>query len=335
MPDDGSRQDQPIRSLGGSGTVTFRPRVAHDDDDIVAIYNRQEADSMPLTLARYRLEQAEQAANRRGKQWVALEKGHVVGVGALSHAWWTGESGSYAVHLSVDQPRRRQGIGGGLIRVLQADLHLLGATRLLDWVRADAEDGRRFAAALGFRETGECLDEYQLHVSAATTDGYAGLESCLTDEGIRIASLAELGPDDVSLLRALQQLWADSGDSSADSDRLVESFPSWQREVLDSVGLSAETHWVAIDGERPVGMAFLKRLNEDAAENDYTCVAATHRGRGIATALKLRTIAWARRHGVHRLFTSSEIENTPMIAITRRLGYQAGVRRLAVARDLS
>ncbi len=97
--------------------------------------------------------------------------------------------------------------------------------------------------------------------------------------------------------------------------------------------MSAETHWVALDGERPVGMAFLKQLTDDAAENDYTCVAATHRGRGIATALKLRSIAWARQHGVRRLFTSSVIGNTPIIAINKHLGYQVGVRRLAVERD--
>jgi hypothetical protein len=51
--------------------------------------------------------------------------------------------------------------------------------------------------------------------------------------------------------------------------------------------------------------------------------------------LKLRTIAWARQHGVYQLFTACEIENTPMIAINKRLGYQSGVRRLAVAHDLS
>ena len=60
MPDDRLGQNQPVRSFSDSGTVTFRPRVAHDDDDIVVIYNRQEADSAPLTPARYRLEQAEQ-----------------------------------------------------------------------------------------------------------------------------------------------------------------------------------------------------------------------------------------------------------------------------------
>ena len=62
-------------------------------------------------------------------------------------------------------------------------------------------------------------------------------------------------------------------------------------------------------------------------------VAATHRGRGIATALKRRAIAWARQDGVSWFYTSSEMGNARMIAINRRLGYQPGVRRLEVARE--
>ncbi len=195
----------------------------------MAIYNREEADGMPLTLARYRLEQAEQTAHRRGKQWVAVEHGRVVGIGTLAHAWWTGEQGSYAVHVCVDHARRRRGIGGRLARLLQADLSALTATRLLDWVRADADDGRRFAAAWGFRETGEYLEEYQLHVPDATTDAYVGLQTRLADEGIRIASLAELGTGEMPFLRALQQLWSDSGDAPADPARFADSLPSWRR----------------------------------------------------------------------------------------------------------
>ena len=59
----------------------------------------------------------------------------------------------------------------------------------------------------------------------------------------------------------------------------------------------------------------------------------THRGRGIASALKLRAIAWAGGQGVRWFYTSSEIGNTPLIAINRRLGYRPGVRRLEVAQD--
>src|SRR5207302_4822019 len=118
-------------------------------------------------------------------------------------------------------------------------------------------------------------------------------------------------------LRALQRLWADSGEEPPDPEPLRPSFPSWQQGVLHASGLSPETHWVALDGDRPVGMTFLKRLSEDAAENDYTGVASTHRGRGIAPALKLRAIAWARQHGVSWVYTSSEVGNTRMIAINR------------------
>jgi len=47
--------------------------------------------------------------------------------------------------------------------------------------------------------------------------------------------------------------------------------------VLHAAGLSPDTHWIALDGARPVGITFLKWLSEDAAENDYMGVASTNR----------------------------------------------------------
>ena len=331
----GQREDQLSHPPGGAGACAFRPRHADDDADIVALHALQEPDSAPLTVARYRIEQAEQVADRQGEQWVAVDAGRVVGVGSFASAWWTGHRGSYTVHIAVDRHLWRQGIGGELSRLLYARLSTLQATQLLDWVRADAAEGRRFAAAQGFHETGAVLEEYRLHVPEAITDPYAGLEGRLKGAGLRVASLAELGADDEPLLRGLQRLWAGADDAPPDPERLVASFPSWRREVLDAAGASPETHWVALDGGRPVGMSFLKRLSDDAAENDYTCVAPAYRGQGIAVALKLRAIAWARQQGVRWFYTSSEAGNLPMIAINTHLGYQAGARRVAVARDLS
>jgi GNAT superfamily N-acetyltransferase len=80
-------------------------------------------------------------------------------------------------------------------------------------------------------------------------------------------------------------------------------------------------------------MSFLKRLSDDAAENDFTGVAPDYRGRGIATALKRQAIAWAQGNGVRWFYTSSEVGNAPMIAINRRLGYQPGVRRRQITRE--
>jgi GNAT superfamily N-acetyltransferase len=334
MTENRQHQDHRTGLSSGQGAPTFRLRAAADDAGIVAIYNLQDAGGPPLTIARYRMEHAEQGTARQGEQWVAVEANSVVGVGSLAPAWWSAQRGGYLVEIRIDQGRWRQGMGSELYRLLQSRLSGLEATHLLGWVRADAQEGRHFAARLGFRETGEVIEEYRLHLPDAYTDAYAGLEMRLESAGLRIASLAELGPADEAFLRALQQLWADAGDAPPDPASLATSFPSWRREVLDAWGLSRETHWVALDGGRPVGMTFLKRLGEDAAENDYTGVAKTHRGRGIAQALKLRAISWARQQGVRWFYTSSEVGNSRMIAINRRLGYQSGVRRLAVARDL-
>jgi GNAT superfamily N-acetyltransferase len=316
-------------------STIVQPHVAGDDAGIVEIYNRQEGDSLPLTLARLRAERAEQSSGGSVEEWVALEGEQLVGAGRFSGAWWTGQPGIYAVEIRVEPSWWRRGTGTQLYDQLRSRLLCREATRLVSWVRADVTPARGFAVRHGFQETGKIIQEYRLHVPEANTDDLDGGEERLRREGLRIASLAELGREDEPFLRALQAVWADSGDEPPDLERLRDSFSSWRRGVLQGPGLSLETHWVALDGEQPVGMSFLKRLSEDAAENDYTGVASTHRGRGIATALKRRAIAWARERGVRRFFTSSEIGNARMIGINRRLGYKPGVQRLEVARDLT
>ena len=270
---------------------------------------------------------------------MAVAGDRVAGVGSFDTAWWTGQPGIYAVDVRVDPGHARQGIGTRLYDALRSRLLQQGAARLTGWVRADTADGRCFAVKLGFRETGQVVQEYRLEVAAADTRTFDGIEERLGAEGLRIASLADLGTEDTAFLQALQRLWADSGDEPPDPDGLRRSFDSWRRSVVDGAGLSPETHWVALDGDaaasrRPVGMTFLKQLSDDAFENDYTGVASTHRGRGIATALKLRALSWARGRGVRWFHTSSEVSNMAMIRINTRLGYRSGARRLEVGRDL-
>ena len=58
------------------------------------------------------------------------------------------------------------------------------------------------------------------------------------------------------------------------------------------------------------------------AEHGLTSVAASHRNRGIATALKRAQIAWAARHGYRELMTSTQAANAPMRAVNDKLGYE-------------
>jgi RimJ/RimL family protein N-acetyltransferase len=58
------------------------------------------------------------------------------------------------------------------------------------------------------------------------------------------------------------------------------------------------------------------------AEHGLTSVAASHRNRGIATALKQAQIAWASRSGYRELMTSTQADNAPMRAVNDKLGYE-------------
>ena len=82
----------------------------------------------------------------------------------------------------------------------------------------------------------------------------------------------------------------------------------------------------AVDGGVPgdpwVCMAGVShRLGQDYTFNEMTGVVRTYRRRGIATALKLRTIQVAESLGVQFIYTSHAAANVTAIAMNRRLGY--------------
>lgn len=316
-------------------SLDLRSAVADDDARIVAIYNLHPHAGPPLTVARYRAEYLEESTGSKGERFVATTADSLIGFASFRWAWWTADPNIYSVNICVDPEYLRRGVGTKLFERIQSRLRLREAARLVGWVPVDTDEGRGFASHLGLQETGQIIQEYLLPIAEADTSAYPALELRLQGYGLRIAPLSELPQDDPTFLHALQRLWADCGEETLSERQLTESFDSWRQQVLHAPGGSPETHWIALEGERPVGMTFLKRLGADAFENDYTAVADTYRGRGIATALKLRSILWAQQHGVKWFCTSSEIDNAAMIAINTRLGYRPGVRLIEVACHLT
>jgi GNAT superfamily N-acetyltransferase len=60
----------------------------------------------------------------------------------------------------------------------------------------------------------------------------------------------------------------------------------------------------------------------DQAEHGLTVVRPDWRGRGVATALKRRQIAYAAAHGIERLMTWTQRRNGDMQRLNAALGYR-------------
>jgi GNAT superfamily N-acetyltransferase len=111
----------------------------------------------------------------------------------------------------------------------------------------------------------------------------------------------------------------------------ARSFESWAADQL-----SGPACFVALDGDAVVGYAALYAVpaSPGRLEHGLTAVLRSHRGRGIATALKQAQIAWAAAHGYRELVTSTHQGNAPMRAVNLKLGYVERASAIVVSGSL-
>ena len=84
-----------------------------------------------------------------------------------------------------------------------------------------------------------------------------------------------------------------------------------------------EAMFVALAGDQVVGCAglMLDTDQPDRAENALTAVRRDFRGRGVASALKRTTLAWASRNGIREVYTWTQRGNADMRQLNEHLGY--------------
>lgn len=91
---------------------------------------------------------------------------------------------------------------------------------------------------------------------------------------------------------------------------------------------------LALDGDHWVGMSQIS-LREGFAFQEMTGVLPDYRGAGIAQALKLHGMQFARRSGLAFVRTFNDVSNAPMIAVNEKIGFQRGQSWFQVRRKLT
>jgi GNAT superfamily N-acetyltransferase len=228
---------------------------------------------------------------------------------------------------------RGGGLGSRLLQTAEDEARGLGGRRLLSEVLDADEGGQAFCERRGFAPNGGHGE--QLSRLDVKHSNLAGVEEALTKSGLRIERLADLDLSDGTVIRALYRLDMDSHRDVPSPVEWVDiPFEEWLEAIANGPGRSPDWSWVALDGVDPVGMARLRLYDGNVAGNAYTAVQKDYRGRGIARALKYRTVAWCRDRGIGFIYTGNSVENHRMLAINRALGYEPLPRTIEVVREL-
>jgi GNAT superfamily N-acetyltransferase len=252
----------------------------------------------------------------------------VVAAGQMMHIWWAYHPRRYLMRLQVDPAWQRRGIGSALFDRLVAEVTAWGA----DLVRTEAPSLRSAAIAFleqrGFREWRRRW-ESSLDVATANVDRLVTADARVLGSGIEITTYAD------EQTRRGEQLAHDvyTADTLFGSDEPAQavdagsesmSFERFAATQLDSPDVLPAGHFLALDGSRIVGLSRLRRDHRrpDVLYQELTGTHPEYRGRGIAQALKLRTIEFARQNGYRQIRTSNDSTNAPMIHINDRIGFE-------------
>jgi GNAT superfamily N-acetyltransferase len=256
---------------------------------------------------------------------VAEQGEHVVGFG--TYRW--------SQHL--DEPRVKLWIGAlateasdpvlldGLTHALEQQALASGQTSIHAIVREDNGAQVALFQRRGYEEQMRSLGA-NLDTEAFDFSPYEGYEQRLSLSGMRIRTLADLERETASLDLLRERLFElyleverDSPDVGGSS---VITLEDYRRENLTSSRTIPEAYFVAVSDTAFVGLSELLQSDAPATlDTGATVVKRAYRRRGIALALKLRAIEFARSHGARRITTGFAAHNHASVALNLKLGY--------------
>jgi GNAT superfamily N-acetyltransferase len=227
------------------------------------------------------------------------------------------QPGRSFVHVEVDPPQRSQGVGAQLFDEVWSRAGLAGATSTV--CRLDLADrvSRRFAERRGF-VLSHVLVRSELELSAFDTERAERASARATAAGVRFGNLADCSDK----LAAIDCLYALDLELSLDVPEWSGVMPPYEEYRQSVLGRDPSGIVLAWHGNDLVGLAINEEAEGQVGYSSFMGVRRTHRGLGIALALKGLTARWARGRGYRALAADNNAASEPILALNRSLGYR-------------
>lgn len=256
--------------------------------------------------------------------------GQPVGYASYQENYWSYRPGKYNMSIDILPEHRGQGVGSYVYDRIMDQLSAREIPpRLIEaGTHEDHEDGRRFLTKQGFDGPLMRWPLSKLDVQTFDASRFSRQVQGLTDHGLRIYSYREVAEIDPDYQERFYELdWECTQDEPQPDAPTRITFDEYVNRVFTGPAYLADGCFVAVDVSRPDRRyAGLTQLYMDSGSlthlgTGFTCVRRDYRRKGVAVALKVHAIEWAKAQGTQSILTGNE-EHNPMYQINLKLGYE-------------
>jgi mycothiol synthase len=274
----------------------------------------------PLTVDYFFQQDAKRDPKCLAGYFVAEDEGEFLGYTNYEQNAELYHPQKFWMSVRVMPEHRRKGIGTALFDTLLSASQEHQAISLHTTLQEDNPAGLQFAKKRGFVITGT---RYPSRLDPGSFDSapYQELFAKLEEAGIRLHSVASLASDperDAKLL-AIQTLIERDVPLPVPLTELT--LEQYRKAYIENPQLVVDASMVAVHQGRYVGLTMTFKEGTDSLLNAVTGVHPEYRGKGIATALKVRVAEYAKAHQFLQISTVNDEVNTAILRVNDKMGF--------------
>lgn len=311
--------------------LTYRQATVADYPRIVEIANTSMSE--PLSLEEFVAREQRKPDGPEKRRIVAVNgAGDIVASGNFRR-WAQLAPGMFLCGAYVEPHLQGQGIGKDFLAYIEGEAKSAGATWVVGAIREGVERDRRFAEAAGYRFL-QHLFESVINMAEFDPSAYDSLFKPLEREQVQIVTMADI--EDTPERRA------EIHHAYTEADRDTPGYETWGVANHDDFDLEffggewfrPEGVTLALVDGKIVGVSALGPTDKGGWLTDFTGVLPPYRGRGIAVALKVRALRFAKESGAATVRTNNDSNNAPMLAVNSKLGFKPEPGWIYMRKDL-